>query len=126
LAARAGADYRPDGDVVLVAEIDGAVVGWLSGVLDGVYPEPGAPAPAPHGYVQAVVVAMAARRAGVGRELLDRFVATARKAGVSWVFAVPDEDLDVKARVTWLAACGFEPVVDPGEVCPVMGRWSGT
>ncbi|WP_150254827.1 GNAT family N-acetyltransferase [Nocardiopsis deserti] len=55
------------------------------------YPGPGAPVRPPHGYVQAVVVDPAARRAGVGRALLGAFTATARETGLEWVFAVPDE-----------------------------------
>ncbi|CAL9611169.1 GNAT family N-acetyltransferase [Nocardiopsis dassonvillei] len=125
LAARAGAAYAPDGDVLLVAEIDGVVVGWLSGTLAGAYPGPGAPVPAPRGYVQAVVVATAARRAGISRELLEEFVATARQARVAWVFAVPGEGLGAAGQVGWLSACGFAPVVDSGEIWPVMGRWTG-
>ncbi|PWV44610.1 acetyltransferase (GNAT) family protein [Nocardiopsis sp. L17-MgMaSL7] len=122
LAVRAGVAYAPDGDVLLAAEDDGVVVGWLSGTLAGVYPGPGAPVPPPHGYVQAVVVDPAHRRAGIGRALVEEFVAAASRAGVGWVFAVPDEDLEVEARVQWLAACGFRPVVDPGERWPAMGR----
>ncbi|MEU3020170.1 GNAT family N-acetyltransferase [Nocardiopsis sp. NPDC007018] len=110
------------GDVLLTATVGGRLVGWLSGTLAAVYPGPGTPGPPPHGYVQAVVVDPAHRRAGVGRALVEEFVATAGRAGVGWVFAAPDEDADVEQRVEWLAACGFTPVTDPGERWPVMGR----
>ncbi|WP_047870447.1 GNAT family N-acetyltransferase [Nocardiopsis sp. RV163] len=125
LAAAAETVYAPDGDVLLVAaDDDGLPVGWLAGTFDGVYPGPGAPVRPPHGYVQAVVVDPAARRAGVGLQLLDAFTAAARESGLEWVFAVPDEAPGVAGRVAWLSASGFTPVADPGELWPVMGRWT--
>ncbi|QUX26363.1 GNAT family N-acetyltransferase (plasmid) [Nocardiopsis sp. MT53] len=124
-AARAGSAYTPDGELVLVAVDDHEqVVGWLSGTLAGAYPGPGAPCPPPHGYVQAVVVAPGARRRGYGHTLLAMFVSRARQAGVQWLFAAPDEGPGVEARAAWLASAGWEPVDDPGEAWPVMGRWT--
>jgi N-acetylglutamate synthase-like GNAT family acetyltransferase len=67
--------------------------------------------------------AAAARRAGVGRALLEEFTAAAREHGLEWVFAVPDEAPGVAGRVAWLSESGFAPVADPGELWPVMGRW---
>ncbi|WP_274534013.1 GNAT family N-acetyltransferase [Nocardiopsis sp. TSRI0078] len=125
MALDAEAVFAPDGDVLLVAEDDsGAPAGWLAGTFDGAYPGPDAPVRPPHGYVQAVVADPAARRAGVGRALLEAFTATAREHGLEWVFAVPGEAPGVAGRVAWLAESGFTPVVDPGELWPVMGRWT--
>lgn len=123
VSVAAGVVYRPGAGVVLVAE-DGGVVGWLEGVLDGVYSGPGAPCAPPHGYVQAVVVDPEWRRRGVGRGLLEAFAHASWFAGARWVFAAPDEGAGVEARVAWLASAGFEPVDDPGEEWPVMGRWT--
>jgi hypothetical protein len=53
-AARPSAAYAPDGDVLLADKFDGAASGWLSDTFAEAYPEPGAPAPPPHGCVQAV------------------------------------------------------------------------
>ncbi|MFE9247065.1 GNAT family N-acetyltransferase [Nocardiopsis sp. NPDC006938] len=122
LARRAGVSYAPGGDVFLAAVVDGRLVGWLSGTLTAIYPGPGAPVRPPHGYVQAVVVDPNHRRVGIGRRLVEEFVSAAGRAGVGWVFAAPDEDAGIEQRVEWLAACGFRPVVDPGERWPVMGR----
>lgn len=108
--------------VVFVAEVDGATVGVLVGVLDGV--GPCAPVPPPHGYVLAVAVGPEHRRRGVGRALLDRFVAEVREAGVPWVFLFPDEGPGVSERVAFLRAAGFTPTPDPDEKYPVMGRWT--
>lgn len=94
------------------------------GTFDGAYPGPGSPVRPPHGYVQAVVVASAVRRTGVGRALLEAFTTAAREHGLKWVFAVPDEAPRVTGRVDWLAASEFTPVADPGELWPVMGRWT--
>lgn len=125
LAKASGVAYRPGRGVLLVAVApQGEVVGWLEGVLDGAYTGPGAPVAPPHGYVQTVVVDPGWRRRGVGGRLLEVFVDLVRGAGVGWVFAVPDEDAGVRARVSWLGACGFAPVDDPDEVWPVMGRCS--
>ncbi|MFE1104167.1 GNAT family N-acetyltransferase [Nocardiopsis alba] len=108
--------------VVFVAEVDGATVGVLVGVLDGV--GPCAPVPPPHGYVLAVAVAPGRRRRGVGRALLDRFVAEARAVGVRWVFLLPEEGPGVAGRVEFFRAAGFTPVADPDEQHPAMGRSS--
>ena len=122
LLARVGYPAPAPGDVVLVAEVDGATAGVLVGVLDGV--GPCAPVPPPHGYVLAVAVAPGRRRRGVGRVLLDRFVAEARSSGIRWVFLFPDEGTGLSGRVVFLRAAGFTPVVDPDEEWPAMGRWS--
>ena len=122
LAHRAGVAYASDTDVLLVAvDRSDRPVGWAGGTFDARYPGPGAPMPAPHGYLQAVVVDPYHQRTGVGRELVSAFVAAAAHSGVEWVFAVPDEDQDVQGRVAFLAACGLVPVPDPGEEWPVMG-----
>ena len=122
ITARASVAYTPTTDVLLVAvDRAGSLLGWAGGTLEGRYPGPGAPVPAPHGYLQAVVVDPDHQRHGVGRALVESFVAAAAHAGVEWVFAVPDEDQDVQGRVAFLAACGLVPVPDPGEEWPVMG-----
>lgn len=114
----------PEGVVVLVAVAGGTVVGWLEGVLDGAYTGPGAPVSPPHGYVLGIVVDGAHRRSGVGRGLLDGFVAEARAAGLSWVFLLPEEGEGVEGRVSFFRAAGFPPVDDPDEEHPAMGRWA--
>lgn len=122
IASRAGVAYAPDGDVLLVAiDSAGEPMGWASGTLDGRYPRPGAPVPAPHGYLQAVVVNPDHQRNGAGRALVEAFVAAAAQAGAEWVFAVPDEDQGMQGRVRFFAACGLAPVPDPDEEWPVMG-----
>lgn len=122
IASRAGVAYAPDGDVLLVAvDRSDRPVGWASGTFGARYPGPGAPIPAPHGYLQAVVVDPAHQRNGVGRELVSAFVAAAARAGVGWVFAVPDEDQGVQDRVRFFSVCGLTPVPDPDEEWPVMG-----
>ncbi|MFE1396280.1 GNAT family N-acetyltransferase [Nocardiopsis alba] len=120
LADRAGAVYAPEGDLVLAAETHGTLAGWASGTVRGLYP--GAPVPPPHGYVQAVVVGPGYRRRGVGRRLVEAFLAAAARSGVGWVFAAPDEGGGVEARVAWLVECGFVAVEEPHEVRPVMGH----
>ncbi|WP_197285918.1 GNAT family N-acetyltransferase [Nocardiopsis sp. NRRL B-16309] len=107
MAVEAGAAYRPGEGVLLLAEGGDGVVGWLEGVLDGAYPGPGAPVGPPHGYIQTVVVAASWRGAGVGRALVEEFVAAAAASRLEWVFAAPDEGPGVEGRVAWLARCGF-------------------
>lgn len=122
LATRAGVAYTPTTDVLLVAaDRSDQLVGWAGGTFDARYPGPGAPVPAPHGYLQAVVVDPAHQRNGVGRALVSAFVAAAAQTGVEWVFAVPDEDQGVEDRVAFFDACGLAPVPDPDETWPVMG-----
>ncbi|MFE6387367.1 GNAT family N-acetyltransferase [Nocardiopsis dassonvillei] len=120
------ASLLPEDMVVLVAEADGngAVVGWVEGVLDGVYEGSGSPAPPPHGYVLAVVVDPGWRRRGVGRGLLEGFVDRARAAGVEWVFLLPEEGEGAEGRVEFFLRCGFTPVHDPDREWPAMGRWT--
>lgn len=95
-------------------------MGWVSGTVRGLYP--GAPVPPPHGYVQAVVVDPERRRRGVGRRLVEAFLAAAARSGVGWVFAAPDEGEGVAGRVAWLVECGFMAVEEPGEEWPMMGH----
>ncbi|MEU5858914.1 GNAT family N-acetyltransferase [Nocardiopsis dassonvillei] len=124
VSVAAGVPYRPGDGVVVLAEEDDRVVGWVEGVVDGVYSGPGAPCAPPHGYVQAVVVDPGCRRRGVGKGLLEAFAHAAWFSGAKWVFAALDENQGVEARVAWLTSAGFEPVDDPDEKGPVMGRWT--
>lgn len=122
ITARASVAYTPNTGVLLVAvDRAGNPVGWAGGTLEGHYPGPGAPVPAPHGYLQAVVVDPDHQQVGVGRALVAAFVAAAARSGVGWVFAVPDEDQGVQGRVRFFAGCGLVPVQDPDEEWPVMG-----
>ncbi|WP_338036334.1 GNAT family N-acetyltransferase [Nocardiopsis kunsanensis] len=114
----------PEGIMVLVAVEEDHLVGWVEGVLDGAYTGPGSPTPPPHGYVLGVVVDPAWRRMGAGRALLDSFVSVASDEAVRWVFLFPEEGEDVAGRVAFLRAAGFEPVDDPTETTPAMGRWT--
>lgn len=130
LHARVVPDYPPptwseSGTVVLVAEqAGGRVVGYLTGVLDGVYSGPGCPVGPPHGYVQALAVDPDMRLRGSGRALVQGFVCRARAVGARWVFALPDEGRGVEHRVEFFGRCGFSPVDDPDERWPVLGRWT--
>ncbi|MBQ1079847.1 MULTISPECIES: GNAT family N-acetyltransferase [unclassified Nocardiopsis] len=115
----------PPGMVVLVAEEEGRVVGWLEAVLDWAYTGPGAPAPPPHGYVLAVVVDPERRRRGIGCALLDRYVHRAREAGVRWVFLLPEGGEGVEGRLAFFRAAGFTPLPVTDDPLPPMGRWTG-
>ncbi len=84
-------------------------VGWSEAITDGV--TGWGPRCPPYGYILAVVVAPRSRRCGVGRVLVEEFVARAGAVGVGWVFAAPDAGLGVEGRVAWLRACGFVPVM---------------
>jgi ribosomal protein S18 acetylase RimI-like enzyme len=78
IAARAA---RMNGRL-LVAELDGAIVGFV-GILPAVPPEEPDEPQAPHAYVSDLVVRSAHRREGIGRKLLDAAEAYAREAGAT-------------------------------------------
>lgn len=114
----------PASMVVLVAEGDGRVVGWLEAVLDWVYEGRGAPVPPPHGYVLALVVSEAWKRRGIGRALMEMFLEEMRAARVEWVFLIPEEGEGFEGRVRFFTRAGFAPVEEPEERHLVMGRRS--
>jgi ribosomal protein S18 acetylase RimI-like enzyme len=66
--------------VVLVAELDGAVVGFVTVLTRYRSPEPDDD-PAEHGFVSDLVVLATHRGRGLGRQLLRAAEARARKAG---------------------------------------------
>lgn len=114
----------PPGMTVLVAMENGRVVGWLEGVLDWDYTEPGAPTPPPHGYILAVVVDPESRRRGIGRALLDLFVAEAREADVRWVYLIPEGGEGTAGRLAFFHAAGFTELPPTDDPLPPMGRWT--
>ena len=65
---------------ILVAEVDGAVVGFAA-VLGRVEPEAPDEEQAPHAYVSDLVVLSGHRGQGLGRRLLEQAEALARSAG---------------------------------------------
>jgi GNAT superfamily N-acetyltransferase len=58
-----------------------------------------------HAFVLDTIVALQARRRGVGKELVERAVAGARAAGCEWLHVDFDDDL----RAFSFDACGFRP-----------------
>ncbi|HEY1368707.1 MAG TPA: GNAT family N-acetyltransferase [Gaiellaceae bacterium] len=58
-----------------------------------------------HAFVLDTIVAVKARRRGVGKELVDRAVEGARAAGCEWLHVDFDDDL----RAFYFEACGFRP-----------------
>ncbi|WP_435111928.1 GNAT family N-acetyltransferase [Nocardiopsis synnemataformans] len=113
----------PGETCVLVAEnSEGAIVGWLEGLVDGAYRGAGADPifPEPHGYVQAMMVSPAMRRRGVGSALLEAFAQRARSQGCEWMFLLPDETDDPTERVRFFESVGLTAVNDPSERFPAM------
>ncbi len=58
-----------------------------------------------HAFILDTVVAMSARRRGIGRRLVAIAVGEARAAGCEWLHVDFDDDL----RSFYLDACGFRP-----------------
>ncbi|MFG3252939.1 GNAT family N-acetyltransferase [Streptomyces sp. NPDC048172] len=73
----------------------GALVGFVNVAWDG----------GVHAFVLDTVVAGAARREGVGAELVAAAVRGAREAGCEWLHV----DFDPHLRDFYLGACGFTP-----------------
>jgi GNAT superfamily N-acetyltransferase len=71
------------------------LVGFVNVLWDGLV----------HAWVQDVMVAPAAGRAGVGTELVSRAKAGARDAGCEWLHV----DFDDHLRAFYVDACGFTP-----------------
>lgn len=67
---------------LLVAELDGAIVGFV-GILPAVPPDEPDEPQAPYAYVSDLIVQAAHRRRGIGRTLLDAAEAYARQAGAA-------------------------------------------
>jgi GNAT superfamily N-acetyltransferase len=72
-----------------------ALVGFVNVVWDGFT----------HAWIQDVMVALAARHAGVGTELVAASVVAARTAGCEWLHVDFDDDL----RGFYVDTCGFRP-----------------
>src|SRR5690606_15960096 len=68
------------GDRALIAEADGAVVGFLFGFV--------APTDPPLGYVHLVGIDPDSRRRGVGKRLYEHFIAHCRESGVRRIKAI--------------------------------------
>jgi GNAT superfamily N-acetyltransferase len=75
---------------------DGALlVGFVNVLWDGLV----------HAWIQDTMVAVSARRLGVGRQLVSLATEQARRAGCEWLHVDFDEDL----RGFYFDACGFTP-----------------
>jgi GNAT superfamily N-acetyltransferase len=79
----------------VVARDGDALVGFVNVVWDGVV----------HAWIQDTMVAVAARRRGVGTALVATAVARAREAGCEWLHV----DFEEHLRDFYLGACGFRP-----------------
>lgn len=114
---------RDPADVLLLAEIDARLVGYLSGALNGEYAGPAQAPPPPHAYVLAVVVEPAARRQGAGTALMNAFLEHAQEAGARWSFLFPEEGPGVHERTKFFSQTGYTPLPEPGEPHPALSRW---
>ena len=117
-------DLWPDYLVVLVAEREGHIVGWLEGILDGEYEGSGAPVPPPHGYVLAIVVDEEQRHHGIGGDLIEKFMEEALAAKVEWVFLIPEGGEGCEDRVRFFIHSGFTPTEVLDEKRLIMARWT--
>lgn len=99
----------------LVAERDGAIVGWAAL----------SPASARHCYrgvaEVSVYVAEAARGAGLGRELLEELVGRSEKAGYWTLTAGVFPENEASARLHW--SCGFRRVGVREGIGEAGGVW---
>jgi ribosomal protein S18 acetylase RimI-like enzyme len=100
------------GEHALVAEEDGAVVGFLLGLV--------APGPPPYGYVHLVGIAPDARRRGVGKRLYETFFDAARRAGAARVKAITN--VGNEGSVRFHEALGFDVVEDHDYAGPGRAR----
>jgi GNAT superfamily N-acetyltransferase len=79
----------------VVARDDAELVGFVNVPWDGLV----------HAWLQDTMVARAARRRGVGRELVGVAVTGVRDAGCEWLHV----DFDDHLRGFYIDACGFTP-----------------
>jgi GNAT superfamily N-acetyltransferase len=79
----------------VTARLDGQLVGFVNVVWDGLV----------HAWIQDEMVARAARRRGVGRDLVRHAAQGAREAGCEWLHVDFEDDL----REFYFGACGFTP-----------------
>ena len=79
----------------VVARDDSKLVGFVNVLWDGLV----------HAWIQDTMVARAARRLGVGTELVAVAVTEARAAGCEWMHVDFEDDL----RPFYFDACGFTP-----------------
>jgi GNAT superfamily N-acetyltransferase len=79
----------------VVARRDGELVGFANVLWDGLV----------HAWLQDVMVALPARRTGLGVELVRVATTGARAAGCEWLHV----DFDPHLRPFYLDACGFTP-----------------
>jgi len=77
------------------ARDEGELVGFVNVAWDG----------GVHAFVLDTIVAVKARRRGIGKELVARAVEGARAAGCEWLHVDFDDDL----RAFYFEACGFRP-----------------
>lgn len=109
------AGHEVSGHAVLVAEVDGRVLGW------GAW----GPYRAKHGYrltmEHSVYVDAAARGRGVGRLLLAGLIDTAREAGVHVLVGAVTDDNEVSIALH--RAFGFAEVGRMPQVGVKFGRW---
>jgi len=79
----------------VTARDDTTLLGFVNVLWDGLV----------HAWLQDTMVAKAARRAGVGTELVAVAVARSREAGCEWLHV----DFDEHLSSFYLEACGFSP-----------------
>lgn len=79
----------------VTARTDGRLVGFVNVVWDGLV----------HAWLQDVIVATSAQRAGVGARLVDVAGDGARAAGCEWLHV----DFDDHLRSFYFESCGFTP-----------------
>jgi GNAT superfamily N-acetyltransferase len=79
----------------VTARDDATLVGFVNVLWDGLV----------HAWLQDTMVAKAARRSGVGTELVAVAVARSREAGCEWLHV----DFDEHLSSFYLEACGFSP-----------------
>ena len=98
---------QKENDAFLVAEIDGALVGYEMLLLQ----------PSHHGAVQMndLAVAKSARRSGAGRALVEAAAAWARERGLRAVWSSPNGD--AKDTIDFYLSVGF-------RISGVNDRWS--
>ncbi|WP_328655554.1 GNAT family N-acetyltransferase [Streptomyces sp. NBC_00334] len=126
-----GGAYYPEGQEVIVADLDGSVVGIAEFQFDcdfgrdeGRLAHPGGQA-----WILTMAVAEARRRRGVGRALVTEIARRARDAGHTFLALVPQEGDDAADRGTFFQACGLAPIEPdgPGAAwgCPVAQILAG-
>ncbi|WP_328743861.1 GNAT family N-acetyltransferase [Streptomyces sp. NBC_00285] len=101
--------YDPEGLDVIVAELDGSVIGVAEFQLhcDFGHAEGRAAHPGEQTFVLTLAVADTDRRSGVGQTLLAEIARRAKKAGLTFLALVPQNGDDALSRQEFFQACGL-------------------